>query len=560
MSTTASIHRSFAGYRPLHWLFLCFLLAVPSLGRSSEPVQGSVSGGAFGDALEVRVIELDVVVARNGQPIHGLGSEDFVVEVDGRAVPIEYFARIERGHGDDGAAVGTSTVVFVDDYFALPTRRDPILKALATDLDSLRPTDQMAVVAYDGRQVEILAGWTSSVPVLREALAAAGRRPALGLRRLSEERRRASIGRIDQRPGSQASFSSIGFEGSGRGRLEGLSHLDSSADAVTFQVRGAASAAMAALRALPRPSGRRGMLLLSGGWPTVGEGATVGGLGGRYVQGLHGSDAFLAPLIDTANRLGYTLYPVDVAGVTRHLGRAEASTAREARDLDLLGAVEEGSAEDNLVRLARSTGGRAFLDAARKKAMPTVLSEGRSYYSLGISPEWKHDDRRRRLRVEVPSQRGVEVRARRSFIDHSPASEIALRVESARLLPGVDTVGRGLEVRLGPATSSGMGRVRVPIEIEIALDELVLVPRGDGYSADVEVRIAATTDDGSVSDLPIERFRLREEHLPEAGRTAFRSMELVLRRADQRLLVSLYDPASGTLFARNVKFSPETSR
>ena len=51
--------------------------------------------GVFGEVLDVRVVNLEVVVTdRQGIPIRGLQVSDFRLLVDGEEVPIGYFSEV----------------------------------------------------------------------------------------------------------------------------------------------------------------------------------------------------------------------------------------------------------------------------------------------------------------------------------------------------------------------------------------------------------------------------------------------------------------------------------
>lgn len=145
----------------------------------------------------------------------------------------------------------------------------------------------------------------------------------------------------------------------------------------------AEDAAAEALRDLPLPPGRKAMLVLSGGWPA-----------GPSLQ-----------LVRGANRLGYTLYPVDVPGLD--LARALRTPGGEQ------------ASHDTLLALAQATGGRPALDSARLAALEQAEEDTRSWYQLGFSPE--ADGRSHRIELEVVRP-GLAVRARHSFSGLSAAT------------------------------------------------------------------------------------------------------------------------------------------
>jgi VWFA-related protein len=151
-----------------------------------------------------------------------------------------------------------------------------------------------------------------------------------------------------------------------------------------------ADAAAAALRSVAPAPGRKVMLVLSGGWPA-----------GPSLQ-----------LVRDANRLGYTLYPVDVPALERE--RAP------------------HAAEDTLLGLAEATGGRAALASNRLDALERAEEDTRSYYLIGFSPSWKADDRDHRIEVEL-RRPGLDVRARHGFPDLSPATLAGMESEDLLL-------------------------------------------------------------------------------------------------------------------------------
>ena len=154
--------------------------------------------GVFGDVLEVRVVNLEVVVTdRDGARVRGLSPQDFRLKVDGKEVPIDYFSEVTGGIAgaalpgvesvpsvSSGEAVGTSYLVFVDDSFSLRVDRNRVLEKLREQLGYLGPHDRMAIVSFDGKRLEMLSTWSQSRPALERVL-----RAELGHRTHGIERR-----------------------------------------------------------------------------------------------------------------------------------------------------------------------------------------------------------------------------------------------------------------------------------------------------------------------------------------------------------------------------------
>ncbi len=527
---------------------------------------------AFRDAVDVRTINLEVVVTHRGERITGLRTGDFSIRANGQEIPIELFTEVVDGRAvpasESGnrevagervqapplgprAHVGTRYVLFIDDDFAIPTSRNRVLEQLTDQLGGLGPRDRMAVVAFDGRRLELLSGWTRSLAKLASALDEARRRRAYGMLRRNELHS-YSRGRYGSRPPSGKSFSSTGFLGLGRA-LDGrrnpavLRYSDEQAE-ISQVVRAATST----LRGLIGVPGRKVMLLLAGGWPATPR------WGDRDVFDRYDSQRSLfAPLIDTANQLGYTLYPVDVQG-SRYGGITRRPGTRIDRDSEQL-------AEDTLHYLADETGGLAHLDSARLTALERTIEDTRSYYWLGFTPTWQGNDKEHRLEVRAsrarPGGTGSEqfkVRTRRSFTDLSRQSQVSMWIESAHLFDAPLPDSTDLAVVIGEPEPTGASKLLLPLSLQVPLDQVTLSPMADtrALATRLELRIAATDADGASADIPIAMVEIVSETTPAPGQIGTYQTRLKLRRKPHRLMISLYDPANGKVLARRVDFEP----
>lgn len=544
-------------YIALWVLTLAWLLSPMAVRADDQPP-------AFGDVLDVRLMNLEVVVEKQKQRVVGLSSDDFQLLVDGEEVPIEFFTEVRQGEAvaaprgqkfpatpaiEPGRQVGTRYLVFVDDYFAIPSYRNRVLNQLADDLPSLGPDDSMAIVAFDGQQVELLTTWTRSLPELEGAIDQAKARRGYGLQRLSEERYLHSLARFESRGLRGSRFSNVGYYGAGYGPGAGFYGYGLGAghlfrDENSLKVSRVVGAAASALRGFARPEGRKVMLLLSGGWPAG---------NGYYAASSRGlsTDALFRPLVDTANRLGYTLYPVDMnnhvhsSGVSAEYGSLAQARAAEYYDRD-----RDWLEEDALTHLAYSTGGKAFLDGAARFALSRTAEDTRSYYWIGFTPRWQEDDAQHRVKVKVAGK-GIKVRAREGFSDLSRQTEVTMLVESAQLFD-LPLPGSALSVSLGEPTKAGYKKVLLPIQLMIPFDRFTLLPGRDGDVASLELRVAATDDDGHRADIPVIPVQITRQGDEKA---AVYSTQLKLRQKPHRLLVSLYDPATGEVVSKRFEVS-----
>jgi VWFA-related protein len=538
-------------YRSLAALPLCALLAAPLPAQQQAPAQQEPQS-LFGEQIEVRVVNVEAVVTdRQGNRVPDLKPSDFRLTVDGKPVAIEYFTEVRGGAaiaptGNEAAApvqglpalapgspVGTSYLVYIDNVFSIGARRNEVLKSLKADLSRLGPEDRMAIVAYDGR-LQMLSSWSNSEKDLSRALDQAMGMRSYGASRLSElrafETSRTLTGEVPLR-NRRGSFAE-------RMEVDELGFVQHVASLVERTVSGAVST----LRGFAAPPGRKVMLVLSGGWPYspadyVLNNPTRPVLSSRDIP--RGEEIF-QPLVDTANRLGYTLYPVDVPGVEA-VSASALTAGPPAGGIN----IREQEVEASLRHVAKQTGGRALLNSTRGNALENVEGDTRSYYWLGFTPTWKGNDQRHDVRVAV-LRPGLEVRNRDSFLDLSRKAEVSMMVESAMLF-GNPPGAVSMPIQLGKPVPSGRKLMVVPITLAIPVESITLVPVEGRYASELELRVAAVDEDGNRSDVPVIPLTVSSEKQPEPGGYVKYETRLTLRRKGHHLTVAIFDPLSGRI-------------
>jgi len=532
--------------------------------RAAEESSGDTAQGTaqrpFTDTIDVRLVEVETVVtAKDGARVHGLTRDDFRLLVDGEEVPIEVFDEVREGitvHEGDrtvfseapaetpmeetagDATVGRDIVVFVDDYFTDRGTRRRLLKSLAENLDTLGDGDRMAVVRFAGWGLEILSEWTSSKEDLARVLEALRKDtpgdqirdsrldsmsdPILGLddEKLSDRRLIQQIYDVLKAMGvAMRTFS----DGPGRKLF-----VPVTAGWDFDQLRTNQGPSALATAELARDAGNIAapapplQYRNEAGAPTP---AGRGALSRQAEMGDIYGDTVLSPLVDTANLLGFSIYPM-------HIGRPGAGGDEVQRTALWLVAAE--------------TGGRIVTEGgASLTPLEPVFTDTGSYYVLGFSPDRAFDDRRHTVEVEVTEPRGAQVRHRGSFLDLSRASRDAMKSEEALLLGGT---GGDLDVTLGRPRSGGGKTLELPLTLRIPMDWVTMIPRGQGgdeYVGELELRVAALEKDGRRSETTVVPVRLSGPE-PRPGSVATYETAVQIRdRGDQRLVLYLYDQLSG---------------
>jgi VWFA-related protein len=564
-------------------------LALASLLASAQEAPPS-----FGTSIDVRVVNVEAVVTdRDGHRVSGLKPEDFRLRIDGKEVPIEYFSEVRDGEaqgapaapaepagpaGPDRSAapvqevaegrVGTWYLVFIDDHFSIGFQRDAVLRGLKADLGRLGPEDRMAIVAYDGRRLAMLSNWSGSQADLARAFDQAMARKARGLNlQLAQSRERGNAALVAQMAASDGDTDPVPSAAQDSGLTASQSFY---AGDVIRGLRGDVQATVSAMRAFAAPRGRKVMLLLSGGWPFSVQNY-VGGGTGMPTQDLPGGDRIYRSLANTANLLGYTLYPIDVPGVQfgaadirpESTNIAQVHTGLQQRKVMSPSAatpppgpipvpvdvgsdnVPEQEVEGTLMYLAQETGGRALLNSNRTLALALARDDTRSFYWLGFSPAWQHDDKRHEVRLEA-RRSGLKVRTRTGFLDLSRKAEVSMMVESA-LLFGNPPEGLRMPLKVGRVARPKKGELQVPLTLGLPVDLMTVVPDGKRYTVQLELRFAASDDAGNTTEVPAVPITLTSDHQPTPGKLVRSETKVTLLGAADHLVVAVYDPLSGKI-------------
>ena len=556
----------------MHYTLLAFifLLALPGALPGQEPQAQDRRLDSFGEVIDVRVLNLEVAVTdKDGDHVAGLRPEDFRLIVDDELVRVEYFSEIRQGaakasSGPDavaavpsvtpGEVVGTSFLLFIDNFFGQARDRRLVLREIVEGLAALGPRDRMAVVSFDGHRLDLVGNWSTSPQAIAEVLNAAMDQPAYGLQRRAE---------VTQFDAQLRSFNSGLIEEASRNTVsEYVSRLGR-------QVSTVLRAATTAMRTMASPPGRKVLLLTSGGWPVdpmtyaVGDQADIRILDRSLRFGP--TEAF-QDLASTANLLGYTIYPIDLPG--RVYGGPTAADGGD-RGVEVAAGTfgpvvetfgrtnaREGEVELHLLRLAEATGGRALINGQREVAMRRTLEDTGNYYWLGYSPSWERNDKQHQVRVEV-LRPGLVSRSRQSFKDLSRRAEVTMMVES-NLLFSTPLSEHSLEVTLGEPKKAGRRKIELPISLKIPLDDVVMLPVARGFEARLELRVAVMSADGDRSEIPVIPVTLGGGTEPPPGAYAIYDTSLKLRQTKQRLALALYDLAGERFLSTSVELDPKS--
>jgi VWFA-related protein len=536
-------------------LFTAAALAVPPLG--AQRIQD-----VFGEVIDVRVVNFETVVTdASGQRVSGLTRDDFRLLVDGRELPIDYFSEVRDGKilpervpegveavpppegAESFANRHTNYLVFVDDVFSIGAQRNLVLEALSDQLTAIGPEDRVSVMSFGGGTVERMTGWTSAPDEIRTALRAASKRKAKGAFRRAER----------------------GFFNPAFSQQEAYIRL------VEGQLENLMVAASVAMRSAAPATGRKVLLLLSGGWPYELNIYEDPGLRNTFRDSGSMNELFLAQreqfgrnlwsyglgvgiyqtLADTANLLGYTIYPIDVPGLSNTA--PDVSQSAPAPD-GVLPLSSDNVIEASLLFLAKETGGKAMLNSNRLSALERTAEDTSSYYWLGFTSDRRANNLRHRVQLEARNPE-LRVRTRRDFVDFSRDIEIEMMVEGA-LLFQEQTDQSDFDVRVGEAKRLERKKMEVPIELEIPVERLTHLFYEGSYLANMTVTLAVKDKRNTLSQVQTLPFQTSNPNRPAVGDVATYKMDVQLWREPHDLVVMVQDIATGTVMSSTVRVLP----
>ena len=488
----------------------------------------------FDEVIDVRVVNLEVVVTdRSGKRVPDLDPQDFELYVDGVLQDVQYFSEIRNGQAearddqaatlpgvDPGQPVGTNFLVYIDDNHTLWHIRKPLIENLIDDLEAMRPQDRMAIVVHRGTRLEQLTDWTSDKSVLEQSLSRLLDKSDFGgalKSRLRTARLAGTRGRSKLRSVSDDGVGIVDnevFNESSELANQGLERFRSfAAREAEIDLDLAVAGVVATLRSFSKPQGRKVMLMMAGDWP-------IGAFRGDTLTFTNDLE-ITRPMVETANLLGFTLYPI--------WSSKTADTWRSS----------------TLISFAEDSGGLALFKP--KQLFEDVVADTDSYYWLGFSPNFARDDGRRDLDIRV-KRPGLTVRSRDSFLDMSRSAQLTMMAQSA-LFFGTESTPSAVRLEFGEPTRFGLRKMDVPVEIFIPLDEITTIPVRGQDIAQLELRMATVDSNGQQAKIPTIPITLRGEN--REGDYFRYTVSLHLRRRPHELVVAVHDPISGkTMNAR----------
>ncbi len=524
------------------------LAGFPAASQQQQPARAP-SGPGFTETVDVRVVNIDVyVTGADGEPVLGLGPDDFELLVDGRPVPVSNFYAVElrddallvrRGGEVEARPLLPTPVeedpreprrrrpesalpaehdlhvaIYVDNFNLTPFNRNRVLRELRAFIrQELRPEDRVMLATSDP-SLNLRLPFTSDRDELNRALLEIETVSAQRIHRNNE--RRDLIGNVNDvnneldttdRPFLASAVESRGTIGGGASlaRTQLMAYAGSVRNDTNLSID-ALSRVVENLSAAP---GRKALVYVADGLPMIAAEDMF-----YFVEQLYEKSVSLIEMADydlsgrfqrlaaAANSNRTSFYTIDARGLTvLSQGTVAGQVAGAPGQATLIDQIRLTNLQAPLQLMAEETGGRSVINANR--VMPDLLKfadDFRNYYSLGYQPMTAETGRYRRIDVLWKDRpKGASVRHRRGYRAKTVESRM---IEGTKSALNLNMQINPLEVRVDslPAKLRADGAWDVPLVIAVPWKEIALIPRDRVYHGRIQLWLAAKDEQGRATD------------------------------------------------------------
>jgi len=511
------------------------------------------------ETIDIRVINVDVVVTdKKGAPVTGLKKEDFELYENGVPKNVSNFYEVEGpkalnvsiapGPGPVTPAVKREeipenmrrrVIFYIDNLSLMPFNRNRVFKEMKEFAKNiLRPGDE-AMIATFNRSMKIRMPFTRDPGAIQTTLDTIAGQSAMGVSNRSESRD------VQKRIQDAQTYD------------EALSTARTYAESVNHDLRQSVDSLAGLMTTLAGVEGKKVLVLTTEGFQMqpgremfylIDEVSREKGWqgGSTLLEGMtYDANSQIQSIAKTANANGITVYAIHAGG----LGAANDNMSAEMdkpTPYTVTSAALSNSTE-SLQLIADMTGGLASINSNNfAQAFRNIQRDLESYYSLGYRAGTERVDRQRNLEVRVKN-RNYLVRNRQTFVEKSPFAEMNDRV-IANLLYRTKANDLKILVKVGsPARSEDL--YKVPIEVQIPMESLTLLPQGESYMGGFSVYVAVANKDGDMSDVARQTHQIRVagSDFPKIkGKYYAYALDLLMEPGPNKISVGVMDEVSNS--------------
>ena len=515
------------------------------------------SAQSFGETVDVQLINVEVwVTDRDGNPVAGLGAEDFEVREDGEVVELTNFSEIRTAiPGSPFAAPapieapieGTDRpldlqdllredpkdqqptgflVLYFDELFSGPTGREQLIADLRTFVELRRLPPSKVLILRQEENLRIEANLGSTRVELEEALDRLARGSSRGLQTWADDRnalrrvqdlweRVAVLG--NNAPGQDpCDFFVV------EATREVQSHIERSRARIRETLKHLTDTS-SFLAGLPGP---KTMVYVSDSLATSPgtdllsfvKALCPGRQGNRRLEDFEGLNDAFRDLSRHANANRVTIYTLQSLGLRQRTSLSSADqkglqgTSRAVNRYDGESRILQ---RQGLMYLAEETGGRAIYNRNRFiEEFEQIADDMSSFYSLAYAPAHSGDGLEHRIEVKVrdpQSQQAdggkLRVRHRPGYRDKSLDQRRIERLESTLYL-NLMANPLGVKLGAGKVEKGANEKSTVELHVVIPVGKISFLPQQGGDFASLRVQVLARDERNRRTAFKQERFDL----------------------------------------------------
>ena len=537
-------------------------LLCAATAAAQQPQPQSTELPKLTETIDIRVINVDVVVTdKKGNPVAGLTKDDFDLYENGVPKNISNFYEVEGKKAVNVAITPVPgqkieapaptvreeipenmrrrIIFYIDNLSLAPFNRNRVFKEMKEFAKNvLRPGDE-AMIATFNRSMKTRLTFTRDIGAIQTTLDTIAGESAMGLSNRSESRD------VMQRIQDAQTYG------------DAVQQARSYAESVNHDLRQSVESLDALMSTLAGVEGKKILVLTTEGFQMqpgremfylIDEVGREKGWqsGSTMLEGMSFDAASqIQQIAKTANANGITLYAIHAGG----LGAGNEGMSAEQNKptpYSVTSAALSNSTE-SLQLMADMTGGLASINTNNyARAFKDIQRDLESYYSLGYRAGTERVDRQRNLEVRVKNRNYI-VRNRQTFVEKSTWAEMNDRV-IANLLYRVKANDLNILVKTGtPVAQEDL--FRVPVEIQIPMEKLTLLPQGESFMGGFSVYCAVANKEGDMSDVNRQSHQLR---VPNSDMTKIKgkyytyALDLLMEPGPNKISIGVVDDVSNT--------------
>jgi VWFA-related protein len=518
--------------------------------------------------MDVRIINVDVIVTdRKGNFVPNLTAADFTILENSVVKPITNFYEVQgsvaknvMGEAPEPEPAATPAVkkeipeamkrriiFYVDNLSLAPFNRNRVfqqMKDFVTEV--MRPGDEAMIATYN-RSMKVRVPFTRDAAQILSMLDALQKESGLGIANRSERRS------VEDRIRQASSYH------------DAITSARQYASSIEHDLRQSVSSINALMSTLAGVEGKKILVLTSEGFPMqpgremfyfiedMGREKGWTGQGSTMLEGMtFDGTSLIQSVAKTANANGITMYTVHAAGLT---GGTEMSAEHAQPISASVSQAAVTNTTESMQLMADMTGGVSSVQTNNfKLAFDRIHQDLQSYYSLGYRAGTERVDRQRYLQVRMKNK-DYRVRNRQTFVEKSVFAEMSDKVV-ANLLYRVKDNDLGILTRVGSPLPTEDGYYHVPVDIQIPMHSLELIPQGETeYVGGFDVYVVVANKDNDLSEVARKSHQVRvpaAQFRELSGKFYTYTLELLMERGLNKISVGVVDQVDNTSgFARD---------